>query len=345
MSEPATSGENAPVAPAETVSATPAQPAASEQAAPATQAPVFGSSRGSGLARGKRANNNATASGNTATAGTYRPTAIQIVTTAREYKNPFASAEEQPAAPEATQAPAPAAAPVQETPAPAAPIAQAPEPAPAQTVEPAAAEKPAAPADEPRAELNILPPEDKPRRAQSWQSDSFVPEQKERATFQPRTQGEQRDRRGRNQRREGGNPPAENASVTRQHTPAPAPEKKKSTGLLGWIKGLFGGSDEPQGDGKNTAVDGDRNERHHREGGRRHRGGRNRGYRGEQRGEYRGNENRDAGSTGEYHPRGGNERRFDRGDRGDRGRQRGGRNRHRDGNRGSGNGGGENPSQ
>lgn len=336
MSEQATSGDNAPVAPAETVSATAAQPAPTGQAAPATQTPVFGSSQGSGLARGKRANTNATAAGKTSAAGAYRPTAIQIVTTAREYKNPFATAEEQPAAPEAAQAPEPATpepeAPVPaREPAPAAPAAQAPEPAPAQIAEPApAAETPAADADEPKAELNILPPENKPRRSQSWQSDSFAPEQKERPTFQPRAQGE---RRSRNPRREGGSAPsADAAPAPRQHTPAPEPEKKKSTGLFGWIKGLFGSSDEAKGEDKNAPVgERDNERRHNREGGRRHRGGRNRGgYRGEQ----RGGENREGGSGGE--------RRFDRGDRG---RQRGGRDRHRGGNRGNGNGGGESPSQ
>src|SRR4051794_39504879 len=85
MSEPETSGEPA-VAPAVTPSAPPA-PAA---------APSFGASRGSGLARGKRVSAPvAAAVNNAAPKGDYKPTAVQVITSEREYKNPFAP--EQPA--------------------------------------------------------------------------------------------------------------------------------------------------------------------------------------------------------------------------------------------------------
>src|SRR5687767_10377601 len=106
MSDQATSGE-APVAPAETVSAPPAPVANTAQAAPAASFPSFGTSRGSGLARGKRASTPATTSNTTpAASGEYTPTAIQVITTEREYKNPFAP--ETPAEPVQASAPAPA---------------------------------------------------------------------------------------------------------------------------------------------------------------------------------------------------------------------------------------------
>jgi|GEM_PF-535162 len=183
MSDTATSGE-APVAPAETVSAPPAPAAeSSAPAAPAASFPSFGTSRGSGLARGKRASNPATTSDSNppAAVGEYVPTAVQIITSEREYKNPFAP--EQPAA-EPTPAPAPALkAEAPKTPAaPVVPSEVTPAASPApraeiqHSIEPAPASMEAAPvASEPaeKAELKILPPENKTRPAQSWQSDSF----------------------------------------------------------------------------------------------------------------------------------------------------------------------------
>jgi hypothetical protein len=186
MSDTATSGE-APVAPAETVSAPPAPVAnTTAQTAPTAVPASFGTSRGSGLARGKRASTPATSSNNApAASGEYTPTAVQIVTSQREYKNPFAPEP----APEPIQAPSAAPAPVAEVvreekpaapfvapevtpaarPAPAADIQSAPESASAR------AESAPVASDEPveKAELKILPPENKVRPAQSWQSDSF----------------------------------------------------------------------------------------------------------------------------------------------------------------------------
>jgi hypothetical protein len=189
MSDTATSGE-APVAPAETVSAPPAPVAnTTAQAAPAASFPTFGNSRGSGLARGKRASTPATTSNSSnttpAASGEYTPTAIQIITTEREYKNPFAPEP----APEPIAAPAPAApvvaaatAAVEQpaaavvapevtpaaSPAPRAEIEHAIEPAPTSVESAPAASEPAE-----KAELKILPPENKVRPAQSWESSSF----------------------------------------------------------------------------------------------------------------------------------------------------------------------------
>ncbi len=177
MSDTATSGE-APVAPAATVSAPPAPAADTAQAAPAPVPASFGTSRGSGLARGKRASTPATTNNKASTApGEYVPTAVQIITSQREYKNPFAPepAPEPVAAAPVVENAQPAAAVVtpQETPAarPATraeiPTASEPASAPAESA-PVATDEPAI-----KAELKILPPENKTRPAQSWESSSF----------------------------------------------------------------------------------------------------------------------------------------------------------------------------
>jgi len=165
-------------------------------------APSFGSTRGSGLARGKRPSVSP-ASTAAATPTGYKPTAIEILNAPREYQNPFAPANPEPVAPAVTE-PAvsvetPAAVPVPsvviETPVAVAPVAPAPvvrEPAPARVyVKPANemfplddAHAPAQagtdePADESfessaKKELNILPPERaKITPAQTWESEGF----------------------------------------------------------------------------------------------------------------------------------------------------------------------------
>src|SRR3954465_2788241 len=61
--------------------------------APSAEFPTFGTTRGSGLARGKRPS----AGPATATAAApsdYKPTAIEVVNAPREYTNPFAPAEQ-----------------------------------------------------------------------------------------------------------------------------------------------------------------------------------------------------------------------------------------------------------
>ena len=70
-------------------------PAADTQAPAAsaeTTAGNFGGTRGSGLARGKRQSSAAAPTANTAKSD-YKPSALEVITPASEYKNPFASPE------------------------------------------------------------------------------------------------------------------------------------------------------------------------------------------------------------------------------------------------------------
>ena len=154
---------------------TPPEAPVATPAAPAAPVAIdgFGSSRGTGLARGKRPArpaSNAADSRDSGIAG-YQPTAIQVVVAPTEYVNPFEPAP---------VAIAPALESVPATPvAPASPEAVAPTPAP----EPAPAPAPVqeykadvefvAPASAPKAELNILPPA-APRPTTSWESPGAV---------------------------------------------------------------------------------------------------------------------------------------------------------------------------
>src|SRR3954470_12177234 len=109
--------------------------------APDAAFPSFGSTRGSGLARGKRPAAGPAAS--TAASTEYTPTAIEVVNAPREYQNPFAPAETPAAA-------APPPPPVEQPPV----ITTV--PARREPVEPAAQVAPAAPVqNEEPAELNI----------------------------------------------------------------------------------------------------------------------------------------------------------------------------------------------
>src|ERR1700679_4071127 len=70
-------------------------PAADTQAPAAsaeTPAGNFGSTRGSGLARGKRQSSAAAPTANTAKSD-YKPIALEVITPASEYRTPFASPE------------------------------------------------------------------------------------------------------------------------------------------------------------------------------------------------------------------------------------------------------------
>lgn len=288
-------------APAEATATTPAPDAAF---------PTFGSTRGSGLARGKRPAAGPAAS--TAASTEYTPTAIEVVNAPREYQNPFAPAE----TPVAT---APAPKPFEP-----APFAITPAPARREHVQPVAdlsAEAsakadvaPAAPVqnDEP-AELNILEPaQQKTAPAQTWESEGFKPARSEsRGEREPRTDRPRREERAERPADE----PVDIASIPPQflyvrpgHTYVPTPRNyggaprerserserpsapihgsperametsaeipAKSGGFLGWLKSLFGGSAPAE-----TAAAPGTNGEHRREGGgqRRHRGGRNRG--------------------------------------------------------------------
>lgn len=333
MSETVPSGAQGP-APAETSSAPQGgSPSNETPAATTAQFGVFGHSRGSGLARGKRPAAAAPAAGAPATAG-YKPTAIEVITPQREYVNPF---EPEKSAPVAT-------APVEtEQPAPARPVAIAPTPAPAPrptpapqpvaaTPAPAPAAKPAfatpateqvapfAPDDEPKAELKILPPAVNKAPAQSWEAspaaatgnDRPRSRHDERPTFRParrdnpESAGEVRPRTPRE--------PRESRPAPVSETPA-----AKSGGFLGWLKGLFGGPAEPAATGTPAPRrdDGERGEHRRHRGGR----GRNRNFNGP----------RDGQSRGPGEGRGRRDEQSGEGGGPKRRRRRGGRNRNREG--------------
>jgi hypothetical protein len=146
MSDTSTSGSTPPEGPAATAGA-PVAPAADWGTA-------SGANRGSGLARGKRVSSPAAPAApvsNTAASGTYQPSAVQVLKADSEYQNPFAP----------VVAPAPVAATSV-----ASVVANTPAEAPAPAFVP-----PSAPA--PKAELNILPPAEAKRPAQSWETPAF----------------------------------------------------------------------------------------------------------------------------------------------------------------------------
>lgn len=310
MSDQTTSGEPTP-APAENASTT--TPAASPAAFGS-----FGGNRGSGLARGKRPAALAakpTAS-SASTGSAYKPTSVEVITPVREYQNPFASGTpmnpiiEPPAQPvESPAAPVQAVAEV---------AAPAPVPTPAPVVEPT----PAAPSV--KSEINILPPEEVKRPAQSW--GDHAPQvggdsrgrREDRGTFRP----ERRDAKPlepREPRRE----PALEQRAPLPRDAKPAAVTKKSGGFINWLKGLFGiksaSAEAPrsQDQGENPHAD----HRQHRS---RHQDRRG-GYQGENRGP-RDNQPRDPRDYPEGEQQYG-ERRFEGGGRR---RRRGGRGRNRD---------------
>jgi translation initiation factor IF-2 len=271
--------------------------------APAAAFPTFGSTRGSGLARGKRPAAGPAAS--TAAAPEYTPTAIEVVNAPREYQNPFAPAEEPAAA-----SPAPSAVGLAKADAPVSAIPAPLTPAPAASV----------PSSEPAA-LNILEPaQPKVAPAQTWESEGFKPAREPRAERAPREErterpadepvdiasippqflyvrpghtyvptprnmgGAPRERSERSERPAHGSP--ERALEASPAASVPA----KSGGFFGWLKSLFGGSSSAP-----VSASTGSNGEHHREGShRRHRGGRHRGGHGGSEGGQR----RDRGGRG-----------------------------------------------
>lgn len=226
MSSPESSG-----APAEATATPPAPDAAF---------PSFGSTRGSGLARGKGKRPSAPAAA-TAASTAYTPTAIEVVTAPREYTNPFAPAETPAAV-------APVPAPFEP-----APVVIIPAPARREHVEPARApEAPvqaySAPAEQARAEhapadlsdeasakseLNILEPEQqKHSPAQTWESEGFRParERNANSSERPRREESHRDEPRREVRTERPAEPFDPASIPEKflyvrpgHTYVPTP--------------------------------------------------------------------------------------------------------------------------
>jgi len=288
--------------------------------APSAEA-AFGSTRGSGLARGKGKRHSAPAATAAASAA-YTPTAIEVVTAPREYQNPFAPVET-PAA--AIQETAPAVAP--------APAAIVPEVAPVREyVAPVAEESEAhvqAPVEsEAQVGINILPPEQqKSTPAQTWESEGFRPAREVRTERPRREEAPRREELSRREEREertpidpasipekflyvrpgynyvptpsnfGGAPrerkPASAGSPAKSHLAPAAEAPKSSGGFLGWLKSLFGGSPEAAPaevrNGDSPQGDRPRGGRNRGPGGdsyrRRSRGGRGRSQRN---GEYRG---------------------------------------------------------
>lgn len=295
-----------------------AAPAEATATTPAPGAPVsFGSSRGSGLSRGKRPAPSGPSKAS-APASDYKPTAIEVVQAPREYQNPFAPPSPEPV--EGAETPV-AASP--EASAPAANIEAAPVATPAHREMFPLEDGPAARVDEsedPKTELNILEPaQAKSAPAQTWESAGFKDDVSDRLAAAgasdteeefdassippqflyvrpgvkfvptPRNWGssEPRPRRGESR-------PAEAAKLA-DSAPAREPAVPASPGFFGWLKSLFGGS--PAAPAKSHAGEPRPHRRHrgehghgdstksehggeHRErGGRRRRGGRDRGHR------------------------------------------------------------------
>ena len=323
----------------------------------ATPAASFGSTRGSGLARGKRPSG-AAAPAAAPVKSDYKPTSVAIITPEREYKNPFASPE--PASPPAAEpaiietpiaavAPAaevaPVAAPV------VAPVAAEPVPEPAVEPEPVHAEE--------KSEIQILPPAESVRPAVNWESPSALrreqssgerPQRDDRPTFrpdrredkagappaeggeprrdsfrrdgrQPRDPREPREPRQHRDPREARQPRDPRDYPQAEPRPAPEPAAPVSKGFFGWLKGLFGG--KPAEVPAAPEVHGDQfggGQRHRR----RHRGGRggNPAFRGDR---FSPGGERQPGGEGDgrggEHQEGGHRRRRHRGGRG---RDRGG---------------------
>jgi translation initiation factor IF-2 len=286
-------------APAEGTATTPA---------PSAEFPTFGTTRGSGLARGKRPSAGPAAA-TAAAPSDYKPTAIEVVNAPREYTNPFAPVSPEPAERTESVAPAPVPTPVV---APVSPVrASSPVAADLATFSSAQVDAPAPIAAEP-AELNILPPaEQKATAAQTWESDGFRPtrdsrserpRREERPAESPASEevdiesipekflyvrpgvkfvptprnwgGAPRERSERSHAAADGAPsspaPTARAEAPRSSTQAPA----KSGGFLGWLKSLFGGETAAAP----AAVAQDSAEQ--QDGERRNRGGRSRGGRG-----------------------------------------------------------------
>lgn len=303
MSSPETSG-------APTESTATSQPAGETAAAPS-----FGTTRGSGLARGKRPASSPSTQA-TAPAAGYKPTAIEIVNAPREYQNPFAPVTAEPVEPAAAPAPTVAAAEIVPAVVPAPPVSTP-------AAESVAVETPSpATLSEEKAELNILPPERARVAApQTWESDGFKarperPARQESARddapldldsippqflyvrpgvdFVPTPRnwgGAPRERRNITE----SSAPAQTSETRESAAPAPA-AKPVSGGFFGWIKSLFGGSETSapatddrssserqrgiRGRGHSGPDSGDRSGSRNR----RHRGGRGRNQRGQRSG-------------------------------------------------------------
>ena len=283
----------------------PVAPAA-ESPAPAARAETpagsFGSTRGSGLARGRRPMSAAAPTANPAKAD-YKPTAIEVITHEREYRNPFASQE--PASAPATEpvkvetpaAPAAVEAESKEQAASAAPVTLTEQPAEKpeiQILPPAEANRPAVRWESPSGLAPRREPQfgDRPDRARTEHRPSFRADRREDRVDGPRPEGRdpRRDQLQREPRQQFDQRPRRDQDVPADRG-APA-AKAASGGFLGWLKRLLGAGKPADVPVARDSLGEPFNDAHrHR---RRHRGGRGhggspQGYRGErfpQGGEY-----------------------------------------------------------
>jgi hypothetical protein len=259
MTDPVTSGEST------AQSASPESAAATNAASTPTPAfGVFAHTRGSGLARGKRPSQSA-APAAVATTGEYKPTALEVITPEREYKNPFSG---ETSTPRAEETPAPAAAPVTETPA-VSDAANAPKPvAERPTWKPQPRES-----SEPKSELNILPPAEQKRTSVSW----------EKSQNDNRPNKRDSGQEGYKQRNPNDRPPF-SPRGDRQEEAKPA--AKKSGGFFAWLKGLFTGKKKTVETKSERSGNFDRDGGHGRR--RRHRGNRGRSFNSDRQGGFQG---------------------------------------------------------
>ncbi len=284
-----------------------AAPAEAAATTPAPSAPVsFGTSRGSGLSRGKRPAPSGPANAS-APASDYRPTAIEVVQAPREYQNPFAPA----ATPEAA---------LPEIPVPAAIIETTPVATPAPREMFPLEDSPAAEPEE-KGELNILEPaQQKAVPAQTWESDGFRSRRddtSDRASRADSQAGEEADASsipsqflyvrpgvkfvptprnwGSSEPRPRRGEPRSTESKLAESAPAREHAAPESPGFFGWLKSLFGGAkpaakngDIPAGEhrshrrhrgGHGDSAQSELGGEHRERGGRRRRGGRDRGPR------------------------------------------------------------------
>ena len=245
----------------------------------------------------------------------YKPTAVEVITHEREYRNPFASQD-------GASAPAQEPANVE---VPAAPAAV--------ETEPKAPDKPAAPASSPepaaqKPEIQILPPAEAARPAVSWESPSASAPREERPGDRPDRGGgegrptfraERRDDRGeprpevrdfrRNQPQREPRPQFDQRPRPDQAFPpdrAPQEAKPAARGFFGWLKGLFGGGKPAEAPVAREAGGEPFQEGHrHR---RRHRGGRGRGdFQGGRGGDFQGYRGERPPQGGEQEARGGDQ--------------------------------------
>ncbi len=318
MSDPTTSG------------GTPAAPAAAPTETAGMPPPgAFGTSRGTGLVRSKRPSQSAAPSASAAPAG-FQPSSIEVIRPKSEYKNPFTgeTSVDAPARPEpAVNEPAPQAAPVQPSAvakpsadaviaapvarvAPAASTPPAAKPAPAPAASPMGEMFPFTPAAAPaagaeKARLNILPPTEVKRPAQSWESPAAGPTPREpgfggasasqrrerpddRPVFRPERHDQRDSRRDdRDHRRPDDAPrPSDSRRDTAKldASAPPVPVEAPSVGFFGWLKSLFGGKPKekssPSRSGESSrGGDGSSRDSHRHDGDgqrHRHRGGRDR---------------------------------------------------------------------